>query len=158
QSSQHYGFEVVPASEIRSQEITSSDQAYQKLGASLVVEGSWDFSTQHRIMYSLVNAEKGRNVDAAVVRADTADIYSAENLVLQQLLGMLDVELGQNPVNAEPARPNAYESYVRGRGYLWDYRNLDNLDRAAKLFQEAIDQDPKFAEAYASLGEAYWRK
>jgi tetratricopeptide (TPR) repeat protein len=72
---------------------------------------------------------------------------------------MLDVELGQSPSDtAEPARPNAYQSYVRGRGYLWDYQNSDNLDRATKLFQEAISEDPKFAEAHASLGEAYWRK
>jgi serine/threonine-protein kinase len=157
QASQRYGFEVVPASEIRSQEITSSDQARKKLGASLVVEGSWDFSTQQRIMYALVDAENRRNLNAAVVRADAGDVYSAENLVLQQLLGMLDVELGQR-LAEEPARPNAYQSYVRGRGYLWDYQNSDSLDQATKLFQAAIDADPKFAEAHASLGEAYWRR
>jgi serine/threonine protein kinase/tetratricopeptide (TPR) repeat protein len=157
QASQHYGFEVVPASEIRSQEITSSDQAYKKLGASLVVEGSWDFSTHHRIMYSLVNAEKRRNVNANVVPADSKDVYSAENTVLQQLLGMLDVEFGQSDLR-EPAQPVAYQLYVRGRGYLWDYQNPQSLESATSLFKSAIEADPKFAQAHASLGEAYWRK
>jgi tetratricopeptide (TPR) repeat protein len=156
QASQRYGFEVVPASEIRSQEITSADQARKKLGASLVVEGSWDFSTQQRIMYALVDADNHRNLNAAVVRADIGDVYSAENTVLQQLLGMLDVEFGQS-TSVQPAQPQAYQAYVRGRGYLWDYQNPDSLERATKLFQAAIDADPKFAEAYAGLGEAYWR-
>ncbi len=157
QASQRYGFEVVPASEIRSQEITSAEQARQKLGANLVVEGTWDFSAEHRIMYSLVDAQKRRNVNAAVVRADTSDVYSAENNVLQQLLGMLDVEFGQT-TTTQPAQPEAYQSYVRGRGYLWDYQNSESLDRAIAMFQAAVDADPKFAQAYASLGEAYWRK
>ncbi len=157
QASQRYGFEVVPASEIRSQEITSAEQARKKLGASLVVEGTWDFSTQQRIMYSLVDAAKRRNVNAAVVRADTGDVFGAENAVLQQLLGMLDVEFGQSP-DRQPAQPEAYQMYVRGRGYLWDYQKSASLDRAIALFQSAVDADPKFAQGYASLGEAYWRK
>ena len=157
QASQRYGFEVVPASEIRSQEITSAEQARQKLGANLVVEGTWDFSAEHRIMYSLVDAQKRRNLNAAVVRADTSDIYSAESDVLQQLLGMLDVEFGQT-TSTQPAQPEAYQSYVRGRGYLWDYQNSQSLDRAIAMFQSAVDRDPKFAQAYASMGEAYWRK
>jgi serine/threonine-protein kinase len=156
QSSRRYGFEVVPASEIRTQEITSADQARQKLGASLVVEGTWDFGTQQRIMYSLVDADNHRNLNATVVRADLGDVYSAENTVLERLLGMLDAEFGQS-TSIEPAQPQAYQAYVRGRGYLWDYQNPDSLERATKLFQSAIDADPKFAEAYASLGEAYWR-
>jgi tetratricopeptide (TPR) repeat protein/TolB-like protein/predicted Ser/Thr protein kinase len=157
QASQRYGFEVVPSSEIRAQEITSADQARKKLGASLVVEGSWDFSTQQRIMYALVDADNHRNLNAAVVRADTGDVYAAENTVLQELLVMLDVEFGQIPPT-EPAQPEAYQSFVRGRGFLWDYQNADSLQRAIALFKSAIDADPQFAEAYASLGEAYWRK
>jgi serine/threonine protein kinase/tetratricopeptide (TPR) repeat protein len=156
QASQRYGFEVIPASEIRSQEITSADQAHKRLGASIVVEGTWDFSTQHRIMYALVDADNHRNLNAAVVRADIGDVYSAENTVLQQLLGMLDVEFG--PTTPEPAQPEAYQYYVRGRGYLWDYENLQSVENAMSLFQSAINTDPKFAQAYASLGEAYWRK
>ena len=157
QASQRYGFEVIPASEIRSQEITSADQARKKLGASIVVEGTWDFSTQHRIMYALVDAENHRNLNADVVRADAGNIYSAENTVLQQLLGMLDVEFGQSSA-AEPAQPEAYQYYVRGLGYLWDYQNPESLERATVMFKSAIDADKKFAQAYASLGEAYWRK
>jgi serine/threonine-protein kinase len=154
-----YGFEVVPASEVRQQEIASAEQARQKLGASLVVEGSWEFNGQHRIMYELVDTERKRNVNAAVVRADMGDLYSAENDVLQQLLGMFDVEKGGSPpTGPEPARPDAYQYYVRGRGYLLDYQNPQSLDRAIALFKVATDSDPSFALAHAGLGEAYWRR
>jgi serine/threonine-protein kinase len=86
-------------------------------------------------------------------------MYSAENDVLQQLLGMLDVEMGGAVASEpQPARPDAYQYYVRGRGYLWDYQNQQSLDRAIALFKVATDSDPKFALAYAGLGEAYWRR
>jgi serine/threonine-protein kinase len=154
-----YGFEVVPASEVRQQEIASSEQARQKLGASLVVEGSWEFGGQQRIMYALVDTGRKRNLDAAVVSADMGHLYSAENDVLQKLLGMFDVEKGGSPpVGFGPERPDAYQYYVRGRGYLGDYQNPQSLDRAIALFKVATDSDPKFALAYAGLGEAYWRR
>jgi len=155
----NYGFEVVPASEVRQQEIASAEQARQKLGASLVVEGSWEFSGEHRIMYALVDTERHRNVNAAVVKADVGNMYSAENDVLQQLLRMFDVEMGGRPqAEPQPAKPDAYQYYVRGRGYLWDYQNPQSLDRAIALFKVATDSDPNFALAYAGLGEAYWRR
>jgi tetratricopeptide (TPR) repeat protein len=112
-------------------------------------------------MYALVDPATRRNLDAAVVRADTADIGNAENDVYQQLIGMLNVELGsekQLKTDSSTAPSKAYQYYVRGRGYLWDYQDPQNLNHAIALFQSAIDADPKFASAYAALGEAFWRR
>ena len=159
QVGREYGFEVIPASEVRTHEIASAEQAREKLGANLVVEGSWDFSGQHRIMYALVDTERHRNIDAAVVRVDVGDIFSAENSVLQKLLGMLDVEMRAKPSQeTTPAKPDAYQYYVRGRGFLWDYQNPNSLDRAIALFNMATESDANFALAQAGLGEAYWRR
>lgn len=154
-----YGFEVVPASEVRTQEISSAVQAQQKLGANLVVEGTWDFSGQPRIMYALVDTQRNRNIDAGLIQTDVGNLYSAENDVTDQLLGMFDVAMGarQNPV-PQPTHPDSYQYYVRARGYLQDYQNPQSLERAIALFKVATDSDPSFALAYAGLGEAYWWK
>jgi eukaryotic-like serine/threonine-protein kinase len=59
----------------------------------------------------------------------------------------------QAEVSASPA---AYESYLRGQEYLARYDKPGNLDAAIKLFERTTKADPKFALAFAALGEAYW--
>lgn len=56
------------------------------------------------------------------------------------------------------ASPVAYESYLRGQEYLARYDKPGNLDAAIKLFESTTNADPKFALAFAALGEAYWNK
>jgi len=52
--------------------------------------------------------------------------------------------------------PSAYDQYLRGRGYLLDYHKHENIDSAISAFNRALTLDPKYAEAYAALGKAYW--
>jgi len=54
--------------------------------------------------------------------------------------------------------PAAYESYLRGQEYLRRYDKPGNLDAAIKQFQSTTQTDPKFALAFAALGEGYWTK
>jgi len=49
--------------------------------------------------------------------------------------------------------PYAYALYTKGR-YYTDKRTLEDLRRAADLFQQAIGKDPPFAAAYAGLADA----
>ncbi len=162
QASRRYAVEVVPSSEIRAQQIASADDARKKLGVNLVVEGSWDFAGNNRVMYSLVDARSRRNLNAAVVHADLRNLQGTEREVVDRLLGMLEVELSpeerRQATLGSLSRPDAYQYYVRGRGYLLDYSNPDNLQAAVALFKTAIGMDPQFALAYAALGEAYWRQ
>jgi tetratricopeptide (TPR) repeat protein len=54
--------------------------------------------------------------------------------------------------------PAAYESYLQGLEYLQRYDKPGNLDSAIRLFETTAQVDPKFALAFAALGEAYWDK
>ena len=47
----------------------------------------------------------------------------------------------------------AYESYLKGR-YYWNKRNSE-ARRALAYFQQAIEQDPKYAPAYVGLCDTY---
>ncbi len=55
----------------------------------------------------------------------------------------------------QDTQPAAYEAYIRGRGYLQEYEKPENIDNAIAEFNQAIKIDPKYAPAYAGLGEAY---
>lgn len=80
-------------------------------------------------------------------------------LVLAGVLGvafrrqLFPVRYLQAEISASPA---AYESYLRGLDYLRRYDKPGNLEAAIKLFQSTTQADPKFALAFAALGEAYW--
>jgi tetratricopeptide (TPR) repeat protein len=158
QISKRSGVEVVPSSEVRLQGVNSAEDARKKLGVTLVVEGSWNFAANNQVTYSLVDAQTRRNLNGAVVNADLRNLAATEREVVDKLLAMLDVEVRPGEAAAVAARPDAYQYYVRGRGYLLDYANPNNLKSAVELFNTAIKTDPGFALAYAALGEAYWRQ
>jgi tetratricopeptide (TPR) repeat protein len=50
--------------------------------------------------------------------------------------------------------PEAYESYLKGR-YFWNKRTADGLKAARAYFDQAIEEDPKYAEAYSGLADTY---
>ena len=160
QISKQYGVQVVPASEVRTQGVTSINDARQKLGVSLVVEGSWDFAG-NQVMYSLVDARSRRNVNAEFVKANVSDVFSVERRVSDSLLTMVAGELrpkGENAnVTDSGGKPDAYQYYVRGVGYLQEYQNVSSLEAALAVFQSALDRDPQFAPALAGSAEASWR-
>jgi eukaryotic-like serine/threonine-protein kinase len=56
------------------------------------------------------------------------------------------------------ASPAAYETYLQGLESLRRYDKPGNLDAAIRLFETTTKADPKFALAFAALGEAYWDK
>ena len=160
QISKQYGVEVVPASEVRTQGVSSISDARQKLGVTLVVEGSWDFAG-NQVMYSLVDARSRRNVSAEFVKANISDLLSVEHKVADNLLNMVAGELRpkdqKSKVTDSSSQPDAYQYYVRGVGYLQEYQNIGSLKAAIALFHSALDRDPLFAPALAGTGEAYWR-
>jgi tetratricopeptide (TPR) repeat protein len=160
QISKQYGVEVVPASEVRTQGVNSITTARQKLGVTLIVEGSWDFAGK-QVMYSLVDAQSRRNVSAEFVKANIDDLLSVEHKVADNLLNMVAGELRPKNQNSKltdsSSHPDAYQYYVRGVGYLQEYQDVASLNSAIALFHSALEHDPFFAAALAGTGEAYWR-
>ena len=49
--------------------------------------------------------------------------------------------------------PDAYRSYLKGR-YHWGKRTEPDVRKAVEYFQQAIDKDPVYADAYAGLADA----
>jgi tetratricopeptide (TPR) repeat protein/tRNA A-37 threonylcarbamoyl transferase component Bud32/TolB-like protein len=162
QQGRRFGWEVVPAAEVRKQDIKDSEGARRILGANLVIEGSWQFKGANQVAYGLVDAKNRRHVDGSVVRADSGDYFGLENQVLSGSLRMLSGDSApvqiEGPQKYRPKDPKAYQYYLRARGYLQNYQQPQNVDSAVALLKSAIELDSNFALAHASLAEAYWRK
>ena len=48
--------------------------------------------------------------------------------------------------------PEAYEAYLKGR-YYWNKRTPNAVKKGAEYFQQAIEKDPTYAAAHASLAD-----
>ena len=59
---------------------------------------------------------------------------------------------------AAPAGGKAYASYRTGRQLLERHDRDSNIGAAIEAFQSTVQADPRFALAYAGLGDAYWEK
>jgi serine/threonine protein kinase/tetratricopeptide (TPR) repeat protein len=155
--------EIVSAAEVRRQSVRDSQHARSLLGATLVLEGNLQQSGNTvRIIYSLVDTRSLRQVHSGVITADNANIFAVQDRVIAEVLKKLDIELAKEDRGRMEkhgtAQPQAYDYYLRGRGYLQDYDRVDSLENAAAEFQRSLRLDPRFALAYASLGQAFLHK
>jgi Flp pilus assembly protein TadD len=57
-------------------------------------------------------------------------------------------------VKSKPVNPDSYEAYLKGR-YFWNKRTGDGLKKAIAYFNQAIETDPAYAEAYSGLADSY---
>jgi len=48
--------------------------------------------------------------------------------------------------------PRAYEAYLKGR-YFWNKRTGDDFEKAVEYFNQAIQRDPHYAQAYSGLAD-----
>lgn len=47
-----------------------------------------------------------------------------------------------------------HQLYLKGR-FFWNKRTGDNLEKALKYFNQAVEQDPGYAPPYAGIADVY---
>ncbi|HEY6904375.1 MAG TPA: tetratricopeptide repeat protein, partial [Candidatus Acidoferrales bacterium] len=158
-----HALQVISASEVRSNGVTTPGQAREEFGVNLILEGSLSQSGNLvRVNYSLVDTRSHRQLAADSITAGVADPFAVQDQVVNGALRMLDVVARPPELQSLDAHgtqvPAAYGSYLQGRGYLRNYDKTENLDSAIGAFERALALDPNYALAYAGLGQAYWEK
>lgn len=87
----------------------------------------------------------------------------SEILSLQQeIVGAVSAKLRFEPAAGRQERTakrstentEAYQLYLKGR-YYWNRRTEQTLKRSVEYFQQAIDKDPGYAQAWAGLADCY---
>jgi serine/threonine protein kinase/Flp pilus assembly protein TadD len=158
----HGSLWVVPASEVRREGLASPGEARRALGANLVITGSVQRDREHvHLTANLVDAGTLRQLRSREIQRPLGEEAELQDSVVQEIAGMLQLELGAHERQAlaagETGTSSAYDFYLQARGHL-QRRGADDIDQAIQMFQQAKTLDPKYALAYAGLGEAYWRK
>lgn len=154
---------VVPASEVRERGVASAREARRAFGVTLAVTGSVQrVDEKVRITLNLADAKTERQLRSSVIDDSMANVSALQDATVIKLAGMLEVELQPDQrlflMAGGTTVGGAYDFYLQGRGYLQRYDRVENIDTAIGLFEQALGEDPRYALAYAGLGEAYWRK
>ncbi len=153
--------QLVSTREIEAQGIRTAEEARREFGVDLVLEGSLQQAgSQLRINCSLVDANTHRQLGARSLTAAVGDILGLEDRVVAEALNILSVEMApakRANLQIHPdTKPEAYQHYLRGLGYMQEYHKLENIQSAISEFGLALQIDPNYARAYARIGEAYW--
>ena len=144
--------QLVSTRDLIAQGVKTSDQARREFGSDLVLEGSLQQDgARIRITWSLVNPRTHAQIAANTITGDTGDIFGLQDRLIDDLLEKLPVAVEPGRLQASAGRPDAkpaaYDFYLRGRGYLEDYKTQDNLESAIAEFQHAISIDQNYASA-----------
>ena len=163
QLTDRYSLQVVPSSEIRSENIHSAKTARQLFGVDLTVEGSLQqVANMWRVTYNVVDARTGRQVKAGSISTPAGDPLGLQDQLASSIASSLGVDVKANDRDRLVARGTtvsaAYDNYLQGVGYMQDYHKAENLDAAISAFDQALHYDSAYALAYAGLGEAHWHK
>ncbi len=130
-----------------------------ELDVSYIVTGSVrKYRNKLRISVQVLDLPFETPKWAETYKGKLVDIFDIQEHISKQLVDALSVNITPNEegnlMRHRTHNAEAFDTYLKARNYLYS-RTKNNLEFAVKLFQKAINIDPKFGSAYAGLGEAY---
>ena len=137
----------------------SLPQIARELNVDAVVEGSVLRSgDQVRITAQLIEAATDRHVWSQSYQGALRDTLALQNNVARAIADEIRISLNPQEQaalrHATVVNPVAYESYLKGR-YFWNKRTANGLKSALAYFNQTIEEDPTYVQAYSGLADTY---
>jgi TolB-like protein/DNA-binding winged helix-turn-helix (wHTH) protein/Tfp pilus assembly protein PilF len=134
-------------------------QIARELNVDAVVEGTVLRSGDRvRITAQLIEASTDKHLWSQSYEGELRDTLALQNRVASTIADQIRINLTPREQaalkNVKVVNPQAYESYLKGR-YFWNKRTADGLKVALAYFKQAIEEDPKYAQAYSGLADTY---
>jgi len=125
----------------------------EQLNVSHIVEGSVRKSGNRiRVTAQLVTTKKGTHLWSEQYDRDLTDVFEIQDEISAEILGELEIRFpSSGEKSIRTTSMVAYDAYLLGRYH--SYRS--ELDRAVASFEEAVDLDPDYADAYGMLAQTH---
>ncbi len=136
----------------------SPEQVGKELGVGAVVFGRVTRSgDQLGVQVDIVNTADGSEIWGAQFHRSLSEMQSIQNEIGVQISTKLRLKLSGSEamrLGGKTRNPDAYQSYLRGR-FCLSQLIPDKLSQCVALFQQAVDLDPDYSQAWAGLADAY---
>lgn len=131
----------------------------RELGVSAIVEGTvLSAGGEVRISAQLIQPSTDENLWARSYDGSLKDVISLQNRVARdiasQIRAQLEPDVKARLASAKTVDPQAFEAYLKGR-YYSDMLNRDSALLGLQYLQQAVKDDPKYAQGYAGLARSY---
>jgi len=131
----------------------------RELNVDAIVEGSVSWSGERvRVTVQLISGASDRHLWARTYERSMSDILELQSQLAQDIATEIDAKLSPQ-VEARmnrrrPVDPETYQLYLKGRFFLGQ-RTKDGMTAAIVFFQQAVDRDSNYADAYVGLADSY---
>ncbi len=138
----------------------SSAEIAKELNVSYFVEGSGQkIGDQIMLNIQLIEAEDDKHLWAEQYNREAKDIFNLQKEVARHIVDKIQVIITPE----EKARLNeqstknllAYDFFLKGLD-LMQKGNKESFEEAIRYFNQAINEDPNYARAYASISMSYY--
>src|ERR1700739_3309678 len=134
-------------------------QIARELNVDAVVEGTVLRSgNEVRITAQLIEASADKHLWSQSYEGELRNTLALQNDVARAIADQIRINLNPQEKAAlkkvRVVNPEAFESYLKGR-YFWNKRTAEGLNVALAYFNQAIEEDPTFAQAYSGLADTY---
>ncbi len=110
------------------------------------------------IKAELVRVSDGTQLWGDEYRRKSSDALAVQEDIAKQISEKLRLRLTSDEqkrlTKHYTENAEAYRFYLKGR-YYWNKRTPESLNKGIEYFQQAIDNDPSYALAYAGLADSY---
>jgi eukaryotic-like serine/threonine-protein kinase len=139
------------------------DVDVQKVGKDLTVDALLTGRVvQHggsvQVSAELTNVQDNTEIWGEQYERKATDIISLQQQIAGDIADKLRSKLSgdekQQVTKQGTENTEAYQLYVKGR-YYWTKRTSADIKTAISYFNQAIDKDPNYAQAYSGLADAY---
>lgn len=140
-----------------------SDEPASKIAKQLhvaaLVEGSvLSANGQVRITAQLIEPSTEQNLWAQSYNGDLKNVIALQNNVARDIANQIRVrlqpEVRKRLAGGQAVDPRAFEAYLKGRFY-WNKRDAKSVKLGLGYFQQAVQDDPKYALGYVGLADSY---
>lgn len=130
----------------------------RQLAATLVLDGTvHKRSGDVEVSLRLLDATRREHIWSEAFEADARDLRTVSRQIAARLAAVLRLQAradAREPGFAGPSEADAHLLYLKGRHLLakWD---AASAQRAKEYFEEALDLDPAYAQAWTGLADTY---
>jgi len=137
----------------------SLPQIAHELNVDAVVEGTVLRSgEQVRITAQLIEASTDKHLWSQSYQGELKDTLALQSEVARAIADQIQINVNPQEQAAlksvKAVNPQAYQSFLKGR-FFWNKRTAEGLKIALAYFNQAIEEDPKYAPAYSGLADTY---